>query len=269
MNTHITLLLLLALLVAPTTFAQPEPMDEGPAPWMQEPGGPPPPAGDEPDAPPERPNEMRKRPMGGDGERGPRQPGAPMIMMVERWMQRLSETNPEEFARLDALRRDDPMAFRAELEKKLVSERQKFLEHQRPAVAEALKNMSPEDRAWLLARIGGDGLQHPGRPPKDGPSGPGPKKDPAIDEAELRLRENVKAYRAATDEAAKTTVRETIRADLDKLFDLRAKARRDELTRMESQVVEMRAKLDERDKNRDKIIERRLTELLGDDQMAW
>jgi hypothetical protein len=68
----------------------------------------------------------------------------------------------------------------------------------------------------------------------------------------------------------KEGLKKQIKSQLEKLFDLREAQRETEIKRLEEQLTKLKEKMKTRKANRDKIIERRQKELVGeDDDMGW
>jgi len=69
---------------------------------------------------------------------------------------------------------------------------------------------------------------------------------------------------------AKSTEREKLRADLavvvNKHFDVRQQRRELSLKRMEEELKRLREAIESRSKGRDDVVQRRITELVGDDK---
>lgn len=198
----------LILIVAPALAQDPLEPPPGPPPGMDEPdmGQPPPP-----------PEEMHG--------------GQPPSVFVDRWLERLKEKDPEEYARLQKLKETNPEEFRKALFGKLVQERM---------------------------RHRSEGGRH-GRPPMN----------PEIQALQKETMEMSKAYSQATDEAAKKQLRTELRQKLEVLFDLREKERKEHIQRIEADLANLKKSLDERQQNREQIIERRLQELTEGDGLRW
>lgn len=89
----------------------------------------------------------------------------------------------------------------------------------------------------------------------------------------LRVSENMlklsRAFRASTDPAEKETIRNELRSRTAEMFDLREKQRREQIAAIERDLVQLKASTEKRQANRDAIIERRVSELTGEDPLKW
>jgi len=68
---------------------------------------------------------------------------------------------------------------------------------------------------------------------------------------------------AAPDEPTRQSLTESLRGQLEEIFELKQQNRRDEIGQLELQLRELREQLSERERNRDAIISRRLESLVG------
>jgi len=66
-----------------------------------------------------------------------------------------------------------------------------------------------------------------------------------------------------SDEQTRRQLTEDLRKQLDEIFELKQRNRRDEITQLEQQLGELRDQLAEREANREAIISRRLESLIG------
>jgi len=71
------------------------------------------------------------------------------------------------------------------------------------------------------------------------------------------------SYRKSTDESEKEKIKQELRPILDRLFDLREKEKLAEIKRISEQLKRLRTKLEERNKNKELIIQNRLDQLTG------
>ncbi|MBI5779847.1 MAG: hypothetical protein HZA49_10415 [Planctomycetes bacterium] len=91
---------------------------------------------------------------------------------------------------------------------------------------------------------------------------------------ERRMETEIKGLamqcRKSQDNAEKEELKKQIKVRLEKLFDLRETQRETEIKRLEEQLTKLKEKMKTRKANRDKIIERRGKELIGEeDDMGW
>ena len=150
---------------------------------------------------------------------------------VDRWLDRLKEKHPEEYARLQKLRETSPEEFRQALHEKLAQEKMRFRSH--------------------------DG-EH-GRPPMN----------PEVMKLENEMMDISKTYRQTTDATQKEQIRKDLRQKLEVLFDLREKDRQEHIRRIEADLADLKKSVDQRQSNREQIIDRRLQELTEGDGLRW
>lgn len=225
-------LTVLLALTAALAQAQPPPdaMAPEPAPWEAR-QMPPPREGPPPEGP-------------GPGDQGGDRPP------LQRFLEILRQQNPQEFDRLKNLRESDPAAFRKELHERLQQEREK---------------------RGLPGGPGDDLREHMGRRIMEG--GPGPEgmnvRSPEIDRLEKASRDLAQSYRNATGEAEKARLQAELKQNLEQAFDLREQLRRERFQQMEARVRKVREMMDQRQAQRDAIINRRLQELTEGEKLAW
>lgn len=196
-------------------------------------------------APPFRGELAEGRPGRGDGRRSGR--GA-----LESWLEHMRRENPEEFERLMTLREEDPEAFRQALR----SRRDGLREHGAPEgrsgdrrVQGAPRDLPPEEQRRPMAGFA------------RGRDGSGAK-DPAITRLEQQTRRLVNACRNASGEE-RDQLHAKLRVNLEEIFELRERQRREMVERMSRKLETLREELEKRDKQRDKLIDRRMEELLS------
>lgn len=103
------------------------------------------------------------------------------------------------------------------------------------------------------------------------------KDDPVRYERELKIRELehqsrelAESYRKSTDETVRRTTRTNLSNAIAQLFDLREMNRQDEVKRMEMDLKRLKETLEQRQKNRVGIIERRIQQMTGEaGAMEW
>jgi hypothetical protein len=103
------------------------------------------------------------------------------------------------------------------------------------------------------------------------------KDDPARYERELKIRELERqsrelseSYRKTSDEGTRRTIRTNLSNVIAQLFDWREMNRQDEVKRMEQDLKRLKETLEQRQKNRVSIIERRIQQLTGEaGAMEW
>lgn len=225
--------LLLAIFATVRAQAQPEPVDQ------RAPEELPPPEMME--APPVRPQEGL-------------QPPPP----VQRFFEILKEKNPEEFERLKQLRKDDPEAFRKELTDRLRTEL---------------------ERRGLYGEAGDGGPFRQGKGFKGEPGGRHFHADgdvegwavqsPELEQLEVKTRQLAHAIRDSNSPEEQAKLREELKGELTKEFDLREQMRKDRLAQMEKRVEKIKTIMEQRQAQRDAIIQRRMEELTEQDALAW
>jgi hypothetical protein len=191
--------------------------------------------------------------------RGPAHSGE----MLDRWMERLSTRNPQEYERLQKLRAEDPEAFRHALHSRLREERAMAGLRDLPKLKEFIRSLSPEERDEVLRRFAAP----PGG--RGGPHGFQPGMNPEIRDLERETMELSKAYRESADAAQKEKIRTDLKTKLGALFDLRESERQAHVEQIEKDLANLKNSLTDRQARREEIIERRLTELTDGDALRW
>jgi hypothetical protein len=96
------------------------------------------------------------------------------------------------------------------------------------------------------------------------------EREKKIAEFERQSRELAGSYSKAPDEAARKTLRANLAEIVTQLFDLREQNRQEEVKRMEADLKRLKDTLEQRQKNRANIIERRIQQLTGEaGAMEW
>ncbi|HBA84570.1 MAG TPA: hypothetical protein DCZ95_10790 [Verrucomicrobia bacterium] len=182
---------------------------------------------------------------------------------LEKWLAHIREKNPEEYDQLIKLREADPEAFRAELRERLRYRRHMAHLKETPKLYEFLMSLPPEERNRILDRLA--------PPPHDRSERFGDRKgpNPEMGAMEDEIRTMVKTYRKTEKPGEKQQIQADIRNRLERLFDLRGQQRLQMIAEAEQDLQVLKKQLDERQANREKIIERRLGELLHEDDLAW
>ena len=87
---------------------------------------------------------------------------------------------------------------------------------------------------------------------------------------EGQARELVAAFRSEKDEQKRADLRTQLQDLTAKHFEVRQKRREREISRLEAQLERVRAAVTKRNANKDMIINRRLSQLLGEeDELAF
>jgi hypothetical protein len=189
--------------------------------------------------------------------------GPPGRRPVERWLERLRQGNPQEFERLQKLRRDDPPAFHQEMINRLDQEQFQMRLRDVPKVHDFLMNLPPEERRAALERL--RGLGEDGEPIFQRP---GARPDPEMQPLEEELRRLSGEYREAPS-ARQEQIRSELRLNLNKLFDIRNRQQQQRVADFEQRLTSLRQAMEKRQELREQIIERRLQELTEGDALRW
>ena len=245
-------------------FAQTESRDDSVAPAEL------PPVEGERFPPPGRPNfspdSMQQPNMQGPSRRGMRGGGggggggAPPIEM---WLDMIKEKDPAEYEKLIALKNENPNAFYNNLRYRVKLERFKSDLQEHPKVMEVFDALSEEDRRWIVSKI---------QPPKKMQSPGAPQSriaSPEINTAEQTSIELTQKYHQTKDEKEKQKIKEDIRTQLNKTFDLREQKRAEELNTIQTHLQTLEQTVESRKANRDAIIEQRLHQLTEGDEWEW
>lgn len=120
---------------------------------------------------------------------------------------------------------------------------------------------------------GGPEGYRPPPPPGDGPGmPPGPPDEDAqkVERLERACRETADRLRRTREEGPREELKKKLLSLVGELFDLREARRAKEIERLGRSVEELKRKLQTRRENRDRIIEKRVRELLGErDPLDW
>ena len=82
---------------------------------------------------------------------------------------------------------------------------------------------------------------------------------------EMESREIAKTIRLLPDGPERETQIDTLRATLNRIFDLKQDNRRHEIAQLQRQIDELQRRLEQREEMRDEMIQRRLEELIGEE----
>ena len=95
------------------------------------------------------------------------------------------------------------------------------------------------------------------------------EREQKIFEAEVKAEAFAARYSEAR-QAEKEQIKKNLKEELKTLFDQKEERRRDEVAELENQLKELRKSLEVRQKNKNQIIERRIQELLEEDEyLEW
>ena len=209
-------------------------------------------------------------------------PARPWVQGMERWMNYLRTTRPEEYERLSRLRTEDPEAFRAEMRERMqqVRTRTEPRDGGRSSTADAeAKPGEPKgdgDRPSheRNPRQGEWSDRKPGASPRDSAPGnhrdgmthgrsPRLPADPATEKLVAELRALSERYKKAENADSRSAIEKEVREKLAEAHDRRERERAERIAQMEKEIVRMREDMEKRRENRDKLIGRKVGEVLG------
>ncbi len=172
---------------------------------------------------------------------------------VEAWLKRMQERNPEEFERMSRLRTENPEQFQKVLKERLAKAREGKLEDL-PHVKAFLEKLPTEEREQLLKRLreGGGKVREEWT-----------RHNTNLSKAEQEIRKLVAAYKKAAPEEQKK-LRGVLKKNVSETFELREKARQENIQRMEGQLTKLKKDAEKRKTEREAIIESRMKELLAE-----
>lgn len=214
---------------------------------------------------------------GGDGERPPHRrfngERPPMEgEYVQRWLESLKQRSPEEYERAQKMMKENPEEFRKHLHQKLQDMKSRGggqpggSLRERPRLMEALKQLPQEDREWALQRLQPHFPQHGGRP-EGFPEFRHPN-PPELQQAEERVRDFVRKCRDGKTDDERKAAKQELREHLGSIFDQREKLRGESLKMMEEKFGKLRQQMEERQRDREKLVDARLEEVLQSPQPA-
>ena len=92
---------------------------------------------------------------------------------------------------------------------------------------------------------------------------------PKLEAHERKAREIAELIRAAKTDEERATRTKELRDELARAFDLREQLRRERIKQMRERLEKVESFLAARQANRDAILDRRVSELLGEDTTSW
>jgi hypothetical protein len=187
---------------------------------------------------------------------------------LERWLESLKQRSPEEYERAQKMMKENPDEFRKHLHQKLQEMKARGggqsqpggSIRERPRVMEALKQLPQEDRDWAMQRLQQQFPHYGGR--GDGFSEFRHPNPPEFQQNEERVREFVRKFRDGKTDDEKKAAKKELREHLGVIFDQREKLRGDSLKMMEEKIAKLRQQMEERQRDRDKLIDARLDEVI-------
>lgn len=197
---------------------------------------------------------------------------------VDRLLEHIKRSNPGEYERLATLRRENPEAFQEALRRKFEEVSGRLREKGDPArraeprakgvAGEPVRPPTAEGAEPKRARAEARDLE--GRP-REG-AGSRPERtanvEAAMAERMARVNGMVEEYRRARGEE-REKLRSRIRENIGEVHDTRERDRTRRIRQMEEELVRMKKEIENRRELRDKIIDRKVGELLGEDPTAW
>jgi hypothetical protein len=93
--------------------------------------------------------------------------------------------------------------------------------------------------------------------------------DPKDAELDRKARETAESLQREQDPAKKAQIKASLQALVAEQFQVRQQRRAEEMKRLEDEVKKLRDALEKREKAKDAIIARRVSELTGDDDLGF
>ncbi len=156
---------------------------------------------------------------------------------VEKYLDLLERKNPQDYAYLKDLMEREPEAFHRELRRRLREQRRD-------------RNLHPEK--WL---------PHESKTHRPDRADGNPAEDPTWKRHRKELDELVLQHNEA-ELHQQPAIKKALRAELEKRFHIRQKARRENVERIQKELDRIKKVLHKREKEKDLIIDRRLEKLL-------
>jgi hypothetical protein len=183
---------------------------------------------------------------------------------VERWLEHLKIRNPIEYERLTRLRQENPDAFARELQQRLQTERGMSIIRAHARLQEFFDTLPPQEQTDLLQQLA-RAPRHGGGPPPDELR----MDNPRTAQLEKEVQELARTYRDQPDPDEQERIRQQIKTRLGAIFDQRLADREQTVARYEQRLQEMQRQIEKRRSNRERIIERRLEEVLDGQDTSW
>ncbi len=189
---------------------------------------------------------------------------------AERWMERMRRHHPEEYQRMEHIRRENPAAFRGMLREKVDTKRVDAVMREYPPLNNAYQSLPPDKRAGFIKKLydrprGPRGDDDPGRTRGRRPPADDEKPSSEIQQLDAEIMELGELYRDETNPAVKKEIKERLEAKLHAMADTLDRHRTEKIAQMEKTLEELKQSLTERQKNREEMIARHLVNLTGED----
>ena len=217
----------------------------------------------------------------------PQGPWAEGARPVDRLLEYVKKNHPDEYERLVTLRRDDPEAFQQALRRRFEEASTRFREQGGdPRRTNAWRKAEGGDAARPPAAVGVEARRPAPQDRPDGekravpaaekPDRPAPQKAPvkpasteaAVAEQMERVKGLVEDYHRAKGEA-KEQLRRRIHDQIGQAYELRERDRATRIRQMEEELARLKKEIESRRELRARIIDRKVTEILGEDPTAW
>lgn len=172
----------------------------------------------------------------------------PHARSIEHWMAHLQKQNPDEFARLERLRNEDPEKFRVEMRKRLEEVWQNWRSRNpdgEPTQAGEPGRMSPPPRERTMGQTGMSALP------------------PEIVAIEQKLRGIAEKYRDSKDKTEKAELEKRAIELADKVFAYRAAERQRHVEMLEAELKKLRAAVEREMEHRDETVRHRVKAILS------
>ncbi|MBU4459435.1 MAG: hypothetical protein KJ579_02615 [Verrucomicrobia bacterium] len=197
---------------------------------------------------------------------------------VDRLLDHIKRNNPEEYERLVSLRRENPEAFQQVLRRKFEETAAHFREkgdaarrgepRNKGLAGEPARPQTAEGMEGKRAKAGARELEGRSREGAGARPERSANVEAAMAERMARVNGMVEEYRRARGEE-REKLRSHIRENIGEVYDSRERDRTRRIRQMEEELVRMKKEIENRRELRDKIIDRKVGELLGEDPTAW
>ncbi len=188
---------------------------------------------------------------------GPQERTAPL----DRWLERLRLSHPEEHERLVRLRRENHEAFGQEMRQRAREERIRRALDPHPELQAAFNRLTPEEQDRVMMRLG------------RGSRGPRTRLPRGVTENLDQLQAIEQAVDALLDACLQAPageerdrLTEALRNEVARLYDHRTAAHAEVLAQMKQHLEEVRGQLKERGAHRESWIQQRMEALLAPSQ---
>lgn len=176
---------------------------------------------------------------------------------IERWLEQLSERDPEQYEQMIALRENEPWAFRLALRNRWMGARvDQRLRTEHPRFYRHWRQLEPEEQEAIRELLARPVLAE--REPQTARRGPFGRQ--LGQQAEVR--ERLEAWRAAADEQEREVAESQLRAWLKEQMDAQMAAQAAEIEEAEAALQRLRETLERRRVRQDNWLDRLVAGLL-------